>query len=157
MKNQTFEIVELYPMYGIPKAKLILSAHVYLIDHDIDIRGFTVHVHSKEIKDDPKRTSKVYDPMAIAWDYDENKLVRFPIITMINDEIMDSIKQELINEGKKKLKSFKFPKNFPKNFFEYKALFKPKTKPKEDDKPIKKNTFVSYQSLPKKKDSRYGR
>lgn len=124
-----FEIVELYPMYGIPKNKLVYNAHVYLIDYDLDIRGFVVHAFAKDHPKNVKQQSKVYSPMAFAWDTDEEKVARFPVVSMTDKTLIDDIKKELIIEGKKRIKTFKFPKKFPKNFMQYKAIMFPKKKP----------------------------
>jgi hypothetical protein len=140
-----FEIVELYPMYGIKGKKLVLNAHVYIVDWDLDIRGFVVHYQVKPDPDDLKRQNMVYFPMAKSWDYEEKRVISFPTISTISGKWGEKIKVALIKAAEEKFKKFLFPENFPKSYFVYLEMGKDKEKiklrPDKTVKPIKENKF----------------
>lgn len=127
-----YEIVELYPIYGIPKCKLVMSAHIYLYDENfnMDLRGFTVHHHA--FPDQDIKICKVYPPFQLNWDYEENRMVKFPVISFNDNKIFEDIVEKLLIAAKQKFKTFKFPTNFPKNFSAYLKMSKKKIKPPTD-------------------------
>lgn len=135
-----FEIVGLYPIYGYPNQHLTFSAHVYVIDPlPLDIRGWLVHY---KVDDE----SKVYVPMGKAYDFDEKKIVNFPIIESDQNEWIHEVKQELIKEAEEEFKAFKFIKHFPKNFVQYQernlALKMVAASDKKKDSAGKKKAFA---------------
>ena len=74
------ELIELYPMYGVVGKYLYLSAHVYLIDLGIDLRGVKVKI-------DPNGVS-LFDPTERSIDYaNKAKLVSYPIFKFINVDL----------------------------------------------------------------------
>lgn len=133
-----FEIVGLYPLYGIIGAKLVMSGHIYLIDWDLDIRGFMIHCHAKPEQDNPKRQNTAYAPGGKNWDYEEKKIVVYPIVSTIRGKWLEKVKEVLIKAGQEKFKKFVFPENFPKSYFAYIESRKEKEKVelKEDRKEI---------------------
>lgn len=140
-----FEIVELYPMYGLKGLKLVFNAHVYIVDWDLDIRGFVVHYFAKPDPENPKRQNIAYFPMVKCWDYEEKKLASFPALSSISGKWGDKIKEALIKAAEEKFKKFLFPENFPKSYFVYLEMGKDKQKvklrPDKGVKPIKEPKF----------------
>lgn len=153
----TVEIVDFYPMYGMPQKKVVFSCHVCIITEQnitFDIRGYTVHMHYNETVD---FKNIVYPPMKNGFDYEENKPVLFPIVNFLlldkNYDFNEKIKEEIISQGKDFLKNFKFPKKFPRNFAQYCKVIKKgleeglKKEPKKDfDKKKSFNRSPSHMS-----------
>ena len=131
-----FEVVGLYPLYGIKGAKLVMSAHIYIIDWDLDIRGFVVHHHVKPLPDDPRQQCEVHVPMGKNWDYEEKKDVKFPVISTMRGKWIHKVKEALLKEGAEKFKKFVFPEKFPTSYFAYLKTGKSKSQVKfVDDRP----------------------
>lgn len=128
-KVPEFEVVGLYPLYGLEGEKLICSAHIYIIDYDLDIRGFVVHYFVD-------KEAEVFVPTATAYDHEDGKPVRYPVFATNNKEFHEKIKEELKKEAKECFKKFSFPKKFPRNYKQYINMGKPNFKVAK--KPLKK-------------------
>lgn len=112
-----YEIVGLYPLYGYPEQHLTFSAHVYIIEPlPMDIRGWMINY---KVEGD----SYVYVPMGKNYDYEEKKVIGYPIIESDQKDWLFLIKQDLIKEAKKEFETFKFPPRFPKGFAEYQKKY----------------------------------
>lgn len=95
------EFVEFYPIERKkPGSKLIGTIHVYLCEEKIDIRGIKVFRCG--------RNCFVDVPYAVAWDKEEQKKVKYPYISfMDNDKQKDfiaSLRKVASNELKKLFK-----------------------------------------------------
>ena len=114
MENKKFEIVGLYPIYGTYNKFLVFSGHLYLLDLEMDVRGFKIRLSlgSEE--------SMVFDPLISEFDHEEGREVDFPVVSSINQEWWDEIKHEFLKFAEKEIKRFRWPKKFPKNYKEYK-------------------------------------
>ena len=109
--SDEFEVVGVYPIYGVRGKFLSFSGHIYLIDKEMDVRGFRVLISA-----DGKH--KVNEPTQIEYDHEEKKNVRFPIVKTGQDW-WEKAKNALLEEAKKETKGFKWPKKFPKSYFNY--------------------------------------
>jgi hypothetical protein len=114
MKVPEFEIVGIYPLYGRRGRNLSMSGHVYIIDWDLDIRGF-------EIKTKVDGETRVLDPLLNSFDHESQERVTFPAVSMGSKmyELQKAIQSELKKEGEKFFKTFDFPKLFPATMTEF--------------------------------------
>lgn len=134
-----FEVVALYPNHGIKGQYLSMRAHVYIIDWDLDIRGFLVIVSKG-------KPTKVTDPMMTAWDFQEKKPVRFPVTKCMSSNILEEAKKQLKTKAEELFETFKFPKDFPKNYKEYLDFFRKRVK---SEKNTGKKGFDKLSSKPR--------
>jgi len=97
------EIVEMYPYERID-AKGVFKAnmHVYVIDWDLDIRGFTFHRKGDKYK--------VFFPNNRNFDRDEQKMVRFPVLNFSRKEKNEIFIKVVVEEAKKYFIKEVFPK-----------------------------------------------
>lgn len=118
-----FEIVGLYPRYGRKNNFMVFSGHVYFMEPlNLDVRGFKITI-SKD------KSNRVYDPMEMAYDYEDEQISRFPIFKFCGEEnktLMQEVFKSLEEEAEKEFLKFSFTENFPKNYNEYKKFLKVK-------------------------------
>lgn len=126
-QQMKFEVVALYPNHGIKGQYLSIRAHVYIVDWDLDIRGFLIIVSEG-------KPTKVCDPMMTAWDFRENKVVRFPVTKCIGSGILEEVKEHLKLRGEEEFKKFDFPEGFPKGYADYCELIRASCKNTKEPK-----------------------
>lgn len=124
-----FEVVDLFPMYGKKGMFIHCTAHVYLIDFQFDIRGWQVRYSKKK-----DALCYTMPPMGEAIDEDGN-FCRYPLFSSMSKEydVHEHIEKALLEEAKKRLKTFKFPKDFPRCWGEYMKLLRAAIKKEGQD------------------------
>lgn len=146
-KNIKIEVVDLYVMYGKPGMKMTYSAHVYVKtpDVELDIRGYTVHVHSQ----DDRSKDHVYPPMQTQYDREEKKRVLFPVLNTNIGEWEDEMKKLILEEARKRFAKPERLPGLPTSFNKYVAQGKKPVLPKFQ-KPGKPKSFSNYPPKPYK-------
>jgi len=94
--SENFEIVEFYPSepeLAQKNHKVIGSLHIYVIDCQMDIRGILVIKTKKGIF--------FHMPHGSNYDYDEKRVVHFPVINFTQEGKMEAMKNFVQTEGRK--------------------------------------------------------
>ena len=122
-ETKKFEIVGVYPRYGRKNNFMVFSGHVYFMEPlSLDVRGFKISICNG-------KPNRIYDPMEMAYDHEDEEICRFPVFKFCGEErenLMKEVYQSLEKEAEKEFFKFSFTENFPKNYNEYKKFLKVK-------------------------------